>query len=136
MKSGFSKSWVVAIGLVLLSGCYFPSTDFVKVEPVRFVPPPATPIPNTQFGWVEVSPVEAQGYRVRVGDLTYQTIIEPHKVGGKISYEAAVETFSKFAEKKVIEAEYCKSAHVPESSKKLYGSQRPPEMHMYVECNE
>ena len=127
--------WSVGLAAVTLGGCYFPSTDFVKIEPVKYIPPPSELIPNSTFGWVEVSPSEAQGYRVRVGDITYERIIEPHKVRGEITYEAAVDALARFAVQQVIEAHYCDSAYVPESSRRLVGSQRPPEMWMYVECN-
>ena len=136
MKIQNLKCACLGLSVAVLAGCYFPSTDFVKVEPVRFVPPPAVPIPNSRFGWVEVNPAEAQRYKVRVGDLTYKKIIEPQRVNGAITYEAAVSSLADFAVRQVIEAGYCRSAYVPEGEQRLIGSQRPPEMWMYVECNE
>ena len=129
------KHWCLSLGIAALAGCYYPSTEFVKIEPVRYVPPPNSPQPNSRFGWVEVSRTEAQVYRVRVGNLTYQKIIEPYKNGEEISYEAAVNAFAEFAVRQVIGANYCKFAHVPQHSRQLFGSQRPPEMVMYVECS-
>lgn len=86
------------------------------------------------FAYVEVSKDEAQGYIVRVGDLTYQRIIEPHKIDGEITFEAAVNAFASFAEEKVVALYYCSSAQVPEHARKLIGGNTPPEMHIYVEC--
>jgi len=122
------------LSAALLTGCFYSHTDFVRVEPVKYVPPPSEPIPNTKFGWIKVSETEAQGYVVRVGDLTYQRIIESHKVDGEITFEAAVAAFASFAEQQVEEMQYCSSAHVPEDARKLIGSNTPPEMHIYVEC--
>ncbi|MCW8930500.1 MAG: hypothetical protein OQL19_09710 [Gammaproteobacteria bacterium] len=98
------------------------------------MPAPSKPKPNTTFGWVEVSEDEAQGYVVHVGDLTYQRIIEPHKIDGEITFEAAVNAFASFAEEKVVALHYCNSARVPEDARKLLGGNTPPEMHIYVEC--
>lgn len=120
----------------LLSGCFYSRTDFVRVEPVKYVPPPSEPIPNTEFGWVKVRQAEAQRYLVTVGDLTYQRIIEPDKRSGEITFESAVDAFAAFAKKKVEEMHYCKHAHVPEDARKLIGGNTPPEMRIYVECVE
>jgi len=134
MKIGKQVILSVSLSTGLLSGCFYSHTDFVRVEPVKFVPAPSTPKPNTTFGWVEVSKDEAQGYVVRVGDLTYQRIIEPHKVDGEIKLDAAVNAFASFAEEKVVALHYCSSARVPENARKLIGGNTPPEMHIYVEC--
>ena len=124
----------ISLSTGLLSGCFYSHTDFVRVDPVKFVPAPSTPKPNTAFGWVEVSKDEAQGYVVRVGDLTYKKIIEPYKVDGVITLKAAVNAFASFAEEKVVALKYCNSARVPENARKLIGENTPPEMHIYVEC--
>ena len=110
-----------------LLGCIYSHTDFVKVEPSKR-------IQNTENGWISVSEDQAQGYKVRVGDLTYQRIIEPHKVNGEIDLETALSAFASFAEKQVVRMEYCNTAVVPESSRKLVGSNSPPEMWIYVVC--
>jgi len=123
-----------SLGTSLVSGCFYSHTDFVRVEPVKYVSPPSEPVPNTKFGWVKVSRAEAQRYLVTVGDLTYQRIIEPNKRSGEITFEAAVDAFATFAEKKVEEMHYCKHAHVPEDARKLIGGNTPPEMRIYVEC--
>jgi hypothetical protein len=124
----------VSLGTSLLSGCFYSHTDFVRVEPVKYVPPPSEPAPNTKFGWVKVNQADAQGYLVTVGDLTYQRIIETNERSGEITFEAAVDAFATFAEKKVEEMHYCEHAHVPEDARKLIGGNTPPEMRIYVEC--
>ena len=119
--------------LVLLSGCYA-HTDFVVVEPVRYVAPPSTPTPDSTFGWVATAADQAEGYRVRVGDLTYRRIIDPLLKDGEITKEQAVSAFSAFAEKEVVRRQFCASAFTPPEAQHLVGSNTPPEMEIYVRC--
>jgi hypothetical protein len=116
-----------------LIGCYG-HTDFVVVEPKRYVSPPPQPIPNSQFGWVTTTPDLAERYLVRVGDLTYQRIIEPHRVNGQLTQEAAINALAAFAEQEVVRKKYCASAETPKDARKLIGSNTPPEMHIIVVC--
>lgn len=136
MKIGNVAILSASLGISSLLGCFYPRTDFVRVEPVKYVPPPSEPIPNSQFGWVKVGQDEAERYLVTVGDLTYQRIIEPNKRSGEIAFESAVDAFATFAEKKVEEMHYCKHSHVPEDARELIGGNTPPEMRIYVECVE
>jgi len=134
MKIGNLVILFVSLSTGHLSGCFYSHTDFVRIEPVKFVPAPSAPEPNATFGWVEVSKDKAQGYVVHVGDLTYRKIIEPHKVDGEIPLEEAINAFASFAEEKVVALHYCSTARVPENARKLIGGNTPPEMHIYVEC--
>jgi len=122
-----------SLGLMLLSGCYA-HTDFVVVEPVRYVPPPPAPTPGSTFGWVPADAGKADGFKVRVGDLTYQRIIEPLKKDGEITREQAVSAFSAFAEIEVVRRQFCTAAFTPPEARQLVGSKTPPEMETYVRC--
>lgn len=118
---------------VLLPGCYG-HTDFVIVEPVRFVMPSAKSVPNSRFGWLETSVDRAEGFRVRIGDITYQRIIQPYKKDGKITFDEAVSALSNFAESEVVRRRFCASATTPAESRRLHGLSTPPEMVIYVQC--
>jgi hypothetical protein len=123
------------LGFVVLSACYG-HTDFVRVEPVYYVPPPAKPIPNTTFGWVETTTVNAQGFRVRVGDLTYQRIIEPLKKHGEVTTEQAAAALDTFAVKEVVARGLCREAFAPPRAVLPGGFNNPPETRAYVECRK
>ncbi|MBW9266987.1 MAG: hypothetical protein K1565_15785 [Candidatus Thiodiazotropha sp. (ex. Lucinisca nassula)] len=126
--------WSCVFILLIISGCFYSNTDFVRVEPGKHVPVPENTKPNTTYGWVKVNRSEAKGFMVRVGNLTYKRIIKPYMVNGDITFEAAVSAFAAFAEKEVERRDYCESAFVPEKARKLYGSNTQPEMNIYVEC--
>ena len=132
MRKYFGCCYVIV--LLSISGCFYSNTDFVRVEPGKHVPVPAEPRPNSTYGWIKVDRNEAQGFMVRVGSLTYKKIIEPHMVNDDITFEVAVSAFASFAEKEVEKRGFCESALVPEKARKLYGSNTPPEMYIYVEC--
>lgn len=117
-------TWISAFILLSLSGCFYSATEFVRVEPGK----------HTSLGWVTVEEAEAEGFLVRVGSLTYRRIIEPHMKDNEITSESAVSAFAAFAEQQVLQKGYCESAFVPERAWHLYGSNAPPEMHIYVEC--
>jgi len=120
-------------GLLALVSCYG-HTRFVTVEPVRYVPAPAEPIPNSTFGWIETTADQAERFRVRVGDLNYQEIIEPHKINGEVSKEAAVTALATFAEQEVVKRGFCTRASTPEDARRLVGSNSPPAMWIFVQC--
>jgi hypothetical protein len=129
---------ICLIVLTALSACASiePNSDYVIVEPVKYVPPPAAPIPNYRFGWVTTSVEDAQRFRVRIGDQRYHDLIQPHRVNGNIPLETAISVTAAFAEHEVISRHLCQSASVPAESRKLVGPQGPWEIWMYVECHE
>ncbi len=122
----------IALSAAITAGCYA-HTDFVVVEPVRYVPP-AAPVVNARFGWVNTTVDKAERFKVRVGDLTYQRIIESHKVRGEITHEAAISAFSNFAEAEVVRQKLCSAASTPADARQLVGSNTPPEMWIQVQC--
>ena len=127
------RSTLFGLVIIITAACHG-STDFIMIEPVRYVPPPPEPIPDSSFGWIPTSPDDAERFVVRVGDITYQRIIEPYKVNGKITTDAAVSAFAAFAEREVVKHSYCSFAKVPEDARRLIGFNAPPEMYIAVEC--
>jgi hypothetical protein len=123
----------VVVSAAVAAGCYA-HTDFVVVEPVRYVPPPTAPVSNARFGWVRTTPENAERFKVRVGDLTYERIIEPHKKSGTVTLEDATSAFSAFAEAEVVRQKFCPAASTPADARRLIGSNTPPEMWIYVQC--
>jgi hypothetical protein len=123
----------IAMSVAIASGCYG-HTDFVIVEPVRYVQPPTMPLSEARFGWVSTTADKAERFRVRVGDLTYQRIIEPHKIRGEITTEAAISALAGFAEAEVVRQQFCAAASTPPDARQLVGSNTPPEMRIYVRC--
>lgn len=129
------RTALTCLCLALCTSCY-PDTDFVRVEPIHYVPPPPAPTPNSTWGWLETSAANATRYRVRVGGLTFDRIVEPSKINGTLNTEAAVSAFASFAEQQVVKAGFCSEAKAPAppGTRRLIGSQHPTEMWMYVEC--
>jgi hypothetical protein len=117
--------------LFSLSACYA-HTDFVTVEPIRYVP--IHRAPNSSSGWVTTDVVNAERFRVRIGDLTYKRIIEPYMIDGKLSAEVAITALATFAEQEVVKQGFCTEAVTPADSRKLIGSNTPPEMWISVVC--
>ena len=113
-----------------------PNSDYVLIEPVKYVAAPATPRPNYEFGWVIASLEDAEGFRVRIGDQKYHDLIRPYMVNGSITNEKAVSVAAAFAEQQVTERGLCKVASVPANSRNLHGPQGPWEIWMYVECRK
>jgi hypothetical protein len=129
-----SPSLGLGIAVALLSACYA-NTDFVAVDPVMYVPPPSSvPAHEEGFGWVKTTSDRADRFRVRVGNLTYRRIIEPHKVQGGITTDAAISALASFAEEEVVRQKLCVNAKVPVEARRLIGSSTPPEMWIDVQC--
>jgi hypothetical protein len=111
-----------------------PNSDYVIVEPVKFVPCETNPSPNSSCGWVKVDGPIFDGYNVHLGDMKYHKIIEPLIANNTLTGETAVSAASTFVENEVVKRQLCTSAKVPAKARNLRGSQNPPEIIMYVEC--
>ena len=122
----------------MLSGCtsFEANSNYVLIEPVKYVAAPATPCPNCKFGWVTTSSEDAERFRVRIGEQKYHDLIRPYLVNGGITNEKAVSVAAAFAEQQVAGRGLCKVASVPADSRKLMGPQGPWEIWMYVECRK
>lgn len=111
-----------------------PNSDYVIVEPVKYVPCETNPSPNSSCGWVKVDGPNFDGYKVHLGEMKYHKIIEPLIASNTLTGETAISAASTFAENEVVNRQLCVSAKVPADARRLAGSQNPPEIIMYVEC--
>lgn len=127
-----TRAWPLACLLTL--GCAAEPSDYVVIVPVKYVPRPATPAPNSRFGWLETTPAQAERFSVRVGEQKYFRIIEPYKSEKEFSAERAISLLSAFAEREVVARKFCTVAAVPSDERRLVGPQRPREMWISVEC--
>lgn len=123
-------SLTLALLLEALIGCTSspPNTDFVIVEPVAYVPPPATSVPNSSFGWLPVEAVNARAFRVKVGNKQYFEIL---KRGGSESIRAEL---ALFAEREVIARKLCPSGAARSKTSQLVGPRNREYLWMVVEC--
>jgi hypothetical protein len=121
---------ISALLLAALVGCASPppNTDFVIVEPIAYVPPPAMPVPNTSFGWLPAEAVNARAFRVKVGYRQYFEILS--RVGSEgIKAELAL-----FAEKEVIAQKLCPSGAARTKAPQLVGPRSLEYLWVVVEC--
>lgn len=113
-----------------LSGCASPpsNTDFVIVEPERYVPPPAAPIPNFAFGWLPAEAANADAFRVKVGNRQYLELMK--RVGPEnIKAELAL-----FAEKEVVARNFCPSRVARTKRPQVVGPRSGEYVWVMVEC--
>jgi hypothetical protein len=113
-----------------------PNSDYVIVEPVKYIPEGADSGSNSSWGWLVTTDPHPDGYRVRLGDMKYHKIIEPLIANNTLTVETAISAASIFAENEVVKRQLCLSTKIPAKAKTLTGSQNPPEIRMYVECVE
>ncbi|HVK55053.1 MAG TPA: hypothetical protein VM532_08505 [Burkholderiales bacterium] len=122
-----------------LSGCVATpalETNYVEVDPVTFVPCENKPVPNSRCGYLETTIERAEMFRVRIGELRYQRLIEPLKAKRGLVLESAVQAAATLAEREIVTRGYCKAAVVPPEFRRLFGPQGPWEIWMYVRCNQ
>ena len=132
----FHNSFFCALIAVLLQACASvdPNSDYINVVPVKNIPKPVEPIPNSTWGRLETSDPHPDGYFVKMGDKRYNKIVEPFVVDGKLTIEAAISAVSSFAEVEVVARKLCGAAKVPSKDRRLTGNQKPSEVWVYVEC--
>jgi hypothetical protein len=120
----------VALLLGVLIGCISPppATDYVIVEPVAYVSPPATPVPNSSFGWLPVEATNARAFRVKVGNKQYLELLK--RVGAEnIKMELA-----RFAEREVIAQKLCPTGAARTKTPQLVGPRNGEYLWVLVEC--
>jgi len=116
--------------LVLLVGCNTPppATDFVIVEPIRFVPQPPAPVPNMSFGWLPADMGNAEAFRVKLGNKQYFELL--NQVGPeRITTELAL-----FAEREVVNRGACSSGVARTIRPQIVGPRSGEYVWLLVRC--
>ncbi|RCS59394.1 hypothetical protein [Parvibium lacunae] len=118
------------MALLALVGCATapPTTDFVHVIPQRYIPPPATPIPNYTFGWVTTDIAHAESFRVEVGNKQYFTLL------ARVGPDRIKEELARFAEAEVVARHFCSSENVQTITPELVGPRSGEYMWVGVRC--
>ena len=116
---------------LLLTGCA--STDYVRIEPVRYEAAPPSPTPNRVFEWTPTSTERARMFRVRIGSDAADKLVATHKVA-KNEYWTFLRTYS-IGE--VVANKHCSAGAIPNGPLgQAMGQQVPPEVWIYVQCVE
>jgi hypothetical protein len=105
-----------------------PKTDFVTIEPLKYVPPPQQPVRDGRFGWLPTTAAEADAFRVRVGNRQYSELLD------RAGPEGVAAELARFAEREVLSQNLCASGAARTMQPQIVGPRDGTNVWVLVEC--